>query len=284
MGEKHKILSVGGDMRSVYCAARLATEYDTSILGFDAEDIPHGSGLHICDASKKYDTLLLPVIPLDSDGMIPAENGSIDPEEAALLVDSRAEIFVGRMDARLRDIFPDARFTDYLSREDVCLKNAVPTAEGAVMIALSELPVTLSGLKILIVGMGRIGTALTEILKGFGADVTAAVRNEGGAARARLHGVKSVRTEEIGGEWGLIFNTVPMMIFDSDKLSKLRRDTLIIDLASKPGGVDLAEAESLNIKTIHALGLPGKTAPVTAGEIIAESIIDTLKKGGGGNV
>ena len=47
MGEKHKILSVGGDMRSVYCAARLATEYDTSILGFDAEDIPHGSGLHI---------------------------------------------------------------------------------------------------------------------------------------------------------------------------------------------------------------------------------------------
>ena len=183
MGEKHKILSVGGDMRSVYCAARLATEYDTSILGFDAEDIPHGSGLHICDASKKYDTLLLPVIPLDSDGMIPAENGSIDPEEAALLVDSRAEIFVGRMDARLRDIFPDARFTDYLSREDVCLKNAVPTAEGAVMIALSELPVTLSGLKILIVGMGRIGTALTEILKGFGADVTAAVRNEGGAAR-----------------------------------------------------------------------------------------------------
>lgn len=106
MGEKHKILSVGGDMRSVYCAARLATEYDTSILGFDAEDIPHGSGLHICDASKKYDTLLLPVIPLDSDGMIPAENGSIDPEEAALLVDSRAEIFVGRMDARLRDISP----------------------------------------------------------------------------------------------------------------------------------------------------------------------------------
>ena len=75
-----------------------------------------------------------------------------------------------------------------------------------------------------------------------------------------------------------------MMIFDSDKLSKLRRDTLIIDLASKPGGVDLAEAERLNIKTIHALGLPGKTAPVTAGEIIAESIIDTLKKGGCGNV
>ena len=75
-----------------------------------------------------------------------------------------------------------------------------------------------------------------------------------------------------------------MMIFDSDKLSKLRRDTLIIDLASKPGGVDLAEAERLNIKAIHALGLPGKTAPVTAGEIIAESIIDTLKKGGGGNV
>ena len=59
MGEKHKILSVGGDMRSVFCAARLATEYDTSILGFDAEDIPHGSGLHICDASKKKKETIL---------------------------------------------------------------------------------------------------------------------------------------------------------------------------------------------------------------------------------
>lgn len=54
MGEKHKILSVGGDMRSVYCAARLATEYDTSILGFDAEDIPHGSGLHICEIGRAH--------------------------------------------------------------------------------------------------------------------------------------------------------------------------------------------------------------------------------------
>ena len=60
--------------------------------------------------------------------------------------------------------------------------------------------------------------------------------------------------------------------------------SMLMSSFSKPGGVDLAEAERLNIKTIHALGLPGKTAPVTAGEIIAESIIDTLKKGGGGNV
>ena len=265
-------------MRSVYCAARLATEYDTSILGFDAEDIPHGSGLHICDASKKYDTLLLPVIPLDSDGMIPAGNGSIDPEEAALLVDSRAEIFVGRMDARLRDIFPDARFTDYLSREDVCLKNAVPTAEGAVMIALSELPVTLSGLKILIVGMGRIGTALAEILKGFGADVTAAVRNEGGAARARLHGVRSVRTEEIGGKWGLIFNTVPAVIFDEKRLRQINSSALIIDLASKPGGVDFNAAGNLGVKAVWALSLPGKVAPVTSGEIIACTVLNILKE------
>ena len=85
-------------------------------------------------------------------------------------------------------------------------------------------------------------------------------------------------------EFDIIFNTIPSLILDDEILTKVKKDALIIDLASKPGGVDLAEAERLNIKTIHALGLPGKTAPVTAGEIIAESIIDTLKKGGGGNV
>lgn len=285
MKDKLRILTVGGDMRSIYCAERLAEKYEVSLMGFDADNIPQGCCVSLQKPKEKADVLVLPMIPLDSDGMIVSKFGEcVSPDEIVPLLKDDAKIFTGRMDERLRELFPLSNFVEYLSCEDVCLKNAIPTAEGAVQIALAEIPETLNGLKVLIVGMGRIGTALAEILKGFGADVTAALRNEKGAANARLHGIKSIRTENITNEYRLIFNTVPSLIFDREKLAELRSDTLIIDLASKPFGVDYDAAKILGIRALQALGLPGKTAPVTAGRIIAECITDNLSKGGGGNV
>ena len=52
-------------------------------------------------------------------------------------------------------------------------------------------------------------------------------------------------------------------------LENMAKHTVIIDLASPPGGTDFALATEMGIKTIHALGLPGKVAPVTAGRILA---------------
>ena len=58
------------------------------------------------------------------------------------------------------------------------------------------------------------------------------------------------------------------------------KDTLIIDLASKPGGVDMDAARDLGVKVIWALGLPGKVAPVTAGNIIKETICNIFSESG----
>ena len=66
------------------------------------------------------------------------------------------------------------------------------------------------------------------------------------------------------------------MIFGREQLSRFADDTIFIDLASKPGGIDFASAQELGKKVIWALGLPGKTAPVTSGEIIAETIDNML--------
>jgi len=78
----------------------------------------------------------------------------------------------------------------------------------------------------------------------------------------------------------IVFNTVPAMVLDRDLLFKLNKEALIIDLASKPGGVDFLAAEELGIKTIHALGLPGKTAPVSAARIIKDTIYNILEERG----
>lgn len=134
--------------------------------------------------------------------------------------------------------------------------------------------------KVLIVGLGRIGTALAEILKGFGADVTASVRNAKGAAKARILGIKSVCTSKMDTDYSLVFNTVPEMIFDNELLEKFSNDTFFIDLASKPGGIDFDSAATLGKKVVWALGIPGKTAPVTSGEFIAETVAGIIEERG----
>jgi dipicolinate synthase subunit A len=62
------------------------------------------------------------------------------------------------------------------------------------------------------------------------------------------------------------------VILDRSKLELLNKEVLIIDLASKPGGVDRDAANDLRIKTIWALALPGKVAPQSAAQIIKHTI------------
>ena len=75
-----------------------------------------------------------------------------------------------------------------------------------------------------------------------------------------------------------VFNTVPSIVIGKNELANARKDTLFIDLASKPGGIDFEEARLCGVDTIWSLSLPGKVAPVTAGNIIKETIINILNQ------
>ena len=276
----NRILIAGGDMRQLYCAARLSCSTETYLIGFDADIIPDDMNVPLAGIPQEgyFSCAVLPVASADGSGNIysPCSSAPLTAGDIDRLLSPDGIILAGKADENLRSAFPGREIVDYMLREELNLKNAVPTAEGAVQLALEELPVTLNGLRVLVVGMGRIGTAITEILKGFGADVTVAVHNSRGAAKARLHGLRSVPTRRIGGGYGLVFNTVPKLIFDRELLERYDRSTLFIDLASRPGGIDLNAAVGLGIKAIWALGLPGKTAPVTAGEIIADTVSSIL--------
>ena len=71
-------------------------------------------------------------------------------------------------------------------------------------------------------------------------------------------------------------NTIPVQILDKSRLDLIKNDALIIDLASNPGGVDFEYAKSKDIKTIWALALPGKVAPVSSAEYIKTTIYNIL--------
>lgn len=280
MEKRKKILIVGGDMRQIFCAGRLAEEFDIYTIGIDKNRFPDNIDLPAAtpEMTGQFDYAVLPVTPPDERGNISASlfSGTLPVALILPLLSKNAVVFTGMNSPRLESLFFGHRIEAYMEREELSLKNAVPTAEGAVMIALEELPVTLNGLPVLIVGMGRIGTALALILKGFGADITAAVRSSESAARSRILGVPAIYTKNITGNYGLVFNTAPNLVFDNELLKKFPDDTLFIDLASRPGGFDFEEAAVLGKKVLWALGIPGKTAPVTAGIAVAETISEII--------
>lgn len=140
-----------------------------------------------------------------------------------------------------REIEPE----DYYRREEFAVGNAIPTAEGAVGLAIREYPGTINGAKCLITGFGRIGKNLAIILRGMGAEVFCAARKKADLMQMRAFGVQPLTYREIGRRFDLIFNTVPAKVLTSPVLMQQTRDTLIIELASAPGGTDLKRAEEL---------------------------------------
>ena len=169
---------------------------------------------------------------------------------------------------------------DYYEREEFAVLNAVPTAEGAIEIALRELPVTVNGSELLVIGYGRIGKVLARLLSALGANVTVSARKESDFAWISANRLNCAVTGELSKRFDAIFNTVPSAVLGEAELLHIRDDTLIVDLASKPGGIDVETAKSRSLNTVWALSLPGKCAPVSAGRIIADTVGRyILKKG-----
>lgn len=280
---KNKILVAGGDLRQVFLALSLSREYDTYIYGI--EDDTYTEKLRKDDGETLYDAVILP-IPVTNDGetlFTPFSEKKIPLSEVAERVKKNGIVFGGRFGISEK-IFREKGIEtiDYLLREELSVMNAVATAEGALGIAMEESPETIFGNKILITGFGRIAKTLAKILVSMGADVTVCARKKSDIAWAEIFGCKgrdfSLLNEK--SDFKIIFNTVPTEIFTKEKLSLLNPSVLIIDLASKPGGVDFESASSIGIKTIWALSLPGKVAPVTSGEIIAKTIRNILTERG----
>ena len=163
----------------------------------------------------------------------------------------------------------------YFTREELAVANAVPTAEGAIQIAMEELPVTIHGARVLVLGFGRLGKLLAHRLNALGARVSVAARKWADLAWAEAYGYGAEQIERLDGYlcgYDLVVNTVPVRVLDAERLADLRPGCLVIDLASKPGGVDFEAAVRQGVRAIWALSLPGKVAPVTSGKIIRDTI------------
>lgn len=275
---------IGGDERMKYLAQSIAADgYPVCVCGL--EKLGTCRGAAECDLPQlaaKSSVILLP-LPATKDGLF---LNAPYAENEIRLDDDFARFFMhktvcGGMLQRLtassslwREIEPE----DYYRREELAVGNAIPTAEGAVGIAIREYPGTINGAKCLITGFGRIGKNLAIILRGMGAEVFCAARKKADLMQMRAFGVQPLTYREISRRFDLIFNTVPAKVLTSPVLMQQTRDTLIIELASAPGGIDLKRAEELHLHVIDAPSLPGRVAPKTAAEYIKEAVYNILEE------
>lgn len=281
-------LVVGGDLRQVYTAAALAKDHKVYAAGFDGSvSIPEGviSAGYTLEIPEKADIIILP-LPASQNGVFvntPFCKSNIPLTSLIPVLNDNGIIFGGRIDPQAMKIFNkhSAEAIDYFDREELSVLNAVPTAEGAVQIAMEEMATTIFGQKVLVTGYGRISKVLVKILCGMGADVTVTARKYSDLAWSEIYGCHGLHTSQLKeniDKFSLIFNTVPAVILGEEILENIDTEALVIDLASKPGGVDFDVAGKLGLKVVWALSLPGKVAPISSGEIIASTVLNILKE------
>ena len=94
----------------------------------------------------------------------------------------------GMLSAEAKAIAAEAgvELVDYFAREELTIRNAIPTAEGCIGILMAERSRTLWGSSILLTGFGPVGQALGVRLGALGAQVTAAARGHRPARAAGL--------------------------------------------------------------------------------------------------
>lgn len=277
---------IGGDKRQVAMAESISSDgYNVNVSGFEKINFYNGvkqTTLEETILNSKYIILPLPVTKGNKLLNAPYSNKEIilDDDFANLLVDKMVFCGIKSKLTNKSDIWKTIDLYDYSIREDFAIRNAIPTAEGAIEIAMREYKGTINGSKCLVAGFGKIGKALSKMLMGIGADLIVSARSQKDFAYIETLGYKYIKTENISTTSGydIIFNTIPEMIFDAHTLALCARDSLVIDLASAPGGVDSEAATRLGIKSIQALSLPGKVAPNKSGEIIKKTIYNIIEE------
>lgn len=289
MKQELNIWVVGGDLRQGKLAELLAEDGHT-VHTYGLEELPEGSRFAAPDLHRiaRADCVVLPLPAMGEEGCLntPLSRRPLPLGEVLDLLHPDQTLCAGRVTPELTREAERRGLTlrDYFAREELAVANAVPTAEGAIQIAMEELPITLYGARVLVIGFGRVGKLTAHRLAGLGARVTVSARTYRDLAWIEAYGYGAERTDQLEGwlcGYDLVINTVPARILTRSLLEDLTPGCLVIDLASKPGGVDFEAAADLGVKAVWALSLPGKVAPVSSGRILRDTIYHMLQELGG---
>ncbi|NMA69947.1 MAG: dipicolinate synthase subunit DpsA [Desulfitobacterium sp.] len=276
-----RLAVIGGDDREIYMIRELQKQ-GAYIIGVGFEKAPSMDGVELLSSPMevigKADALLFPMYGTDESGVVRGkytDSTIVLNQELLKMVKPNVPLFIGWARPALKSAAKmlEIPIIEVANLDQVAILNSIPSAEGAIQMAMEVSEITIHGSQSFVLGLGRCGWTLARMLNGIGASVTGVARRPEDLARGLEMGINVLHfgeLEEKIQQAEFIFNTVPKLILDKTMLDQMNKDAIIIDIASSPGGMDFDYAKSLGIRALLAPGLPGKVAPKTAGKILAQ--------------
>lgn len=278
-----KVAVIGGDKRDIYFIPELVRMgADVTAVGFpvcsELEQVRLAQ--NIKTALKNAQVVIFPMSSSDPNGNIKTLDDNCHIQltvSVAELIPPGTLVIIGFARDFMRNWAIKYRWKliEIGEMDSFAILNAIPSAEGAIQIAMERLPITIHDSNSFVLGFGRLGKTIARMLRGIGAHTTVVARKRSDLARAFEMGYRPLvftQLQQHMSEADVIFNTVPALILDEKMLVTMKKDVLIVDLASAPGGTDFVAANKLGINAVLAPGLPGIVAPKTSGKILAQVI------------
>ena len=277
-----KILLCGGDSRQIGAFYKLK-KLGADVMTYNvSKELQESNGVELKESDFAYFDIIILPLPCSKDDihLNSTFEQKVSLEEVFSCIRKESRVYGGKLTPYIKGL-ADRRgieIFDYLNDEIFSIKNARLTAEAAIELALKHRDRGLFNSDVLVVGFGRIGKCLAHLLKGMGSNVTVAARKPWDRAWIMNFGYNATDITELDEavkDIEIIFNTVPKWVIEP---SVIPSDALYMELASKPYGMDLEKAKELSKNLLLASSLPGKAFPVAAGEIIAETILNSEKQ------
>jgi dipicolinate synthase subunit A len=282
-----KFTILGGDKRNIHLSKLLAADgHIVNNLGFDSYDqevIPEAASLN--DALENADYVVGP-IPCSHNGVdlnAVYSSKTLPMEDMFRLLKPRQIFFAGYIKGAVIETAEKymVNYVDILKTEELALLNAIPTAEGAIKLAIENSDFTLHDARVMVIGYGRIGKILTKMLAGIGAHVYPVVRKRQDAAQARCFGYHAIMSENMDSHlnrMNIIFNTAPHLLIDRKNIKFIDKSCLVIDLSSPPHGIDYTASKDAGLTVLYTGSLPGIIAPRTTARYIMETIYNAVSE------
>lgn len=282
------IAVVGGDLRIVKLIEMLNNDgYKVYTYALEnSEELLNLEGVDMCptlEEAVSYSKVVIGPVPLSSDRKrlsTPFGRNNVNLEDFVEALKGKY-LIAGNIGIKEQLDNNNIQFTDLLKREEFSVLNTIATAEGTIQIAMEETQRTIHGSNVLVMGFGRIGKVLSKMLDGIGAKVYCEARKNEDISWIKAYGYNPIHLNDLNehlGKFDVIINTIPFQILDNERLSLVKNEVVIVDLASNPGGVDRKAAREKGLKVIWALSLPAKVAPLTSAEFIKETLYHVLKE------
>ena len=267
---KQKFLILGGDLRSVKLAEMLIKD-NNKVFAYGlekSEDIQENSQIdkisNLQSAIEKVDIIVGPTPFLSNGETINSPYAKEEIKIEQLVKANKQKILIaGGIKESINEQLEEKylKVIDVMKREELAILNTIATAEGTIKLAIENTDKILQGTSVLILGFGKVAKIVASKFSLLSTKVTCAARKISDLAWIEAYGYNSININDILYElkdFDIIINTVPQIIIKEKELKHMKPDVLLIDLASKPGGIEGTKAIQMGLKYIWALAIPRK--------------------------